>query len=80
MHTRISSLSVLAKALKELDNLVIHDKEPTTPAPSLSSVKKRDGTNFPEVYNKARYWQYAINRNTAFTELYQFCFTLSKPS
>lgn len=80
MHTRISSLSVLATTLKELDDLIIHDKEPMTPVSTLSSVKKRDRAEFTEVYNKARYWQYALNRNAAFAELYQFCFTLSKPS
>lgn len=59
--------------------MVIHDKEPITPASSLSSAKKRSGINVPEPYNRARYWQYALNRNAAFAELYQFCFTLSKP-
>ncbi|KAF8556944.1 DUF298-domain-containing protein [Imleria badia] len=76
---RISSLSVLAMALKELDDLVIHGKEPITPVSSLSSVKKRDAVDFQEPYNRTRYSQYALNRNAAFTELYQFCFTLSKP-
>ncbi|KAG8217251.1 hypothetical protein J3R82DRAFT_5342 [Butyriboletus roseoflavus] len=40
---RISSLPVLAMALKELDDLVIHDKEPITPVSSSSSAKKRGG-------------------------------------
>jgi len=76
---RISSLPVLAMALKELDDLVVHDKEPITPVSSLSSVKKRDAIDFQELYNRTRYWQYASNRNATFAELYQFCFTLSKP-
>lgn len=66
-------------ALKELDDLVVHDKEPITPVSSLSSVKKRDAIDFQELYNRTRYWQYASNRNATFAELYQFCFTLSKP-
>ncbi|KAI9568986.1 Cullin binding-domain-containing protein [Boletus coccyginus] len=76
---RISSLAVLAVALKEFDDLVINDKEPITPVSSLSSVKRRDAADFQEPYNRTRYWQCASNRNTAFAELYQFCFTLSKP-
>ncbi|KAH0830318.1 Cullin binding-domain-containing protein [Lanmaoa asiatica] len=76
---RISSLPVLAMALKELDDMVVHDKEPITPVSSLSSIKKRDANDFQEPYNRARYWQYALNRNATFAELYQFCFTLSKP-
>lgn len=66
-------------ALKELDDLVIYDKEPIKPVSSLSSVKKRNGIDYQEPYNRVRYWQYTANRNAAFTELYQFCFTLSKP-
>ncbi|KAG6379202.1 Cullin binding-domain-containing protein [Boletus reticuloceps] len=73
---RISSLPVLAIALKELDDLVVHDKEPiTVPSP----VKKRGGLDSQELYNKTHYSQYAANRKAAFTELYQFCFTLAKP-
>lgn len=79
MYIRISTLPVLAMALKELDDLVIHDKEPMTPVSSLSSAKKRDAVDFQEPYNRAHYSQYALNRNAAFTELYQFSFTLSKP-
>lgn len=78
MNIRISSLPVLAMALRELDDLVIHDKEPITSVSSLSSVKKRDRID-KEPYDRARYRKYALNRNTAFAELYQFCFTLSKP-
>jgi DCN1-like protein 4/5 len=76
---RISSLPVLAMALKELDDLVVHDKQPITPVSSLSSLKKRGAIDSQEPYNRTRYSQYASNRNTAFTELYQFCFTLAKP-
>ncbi|KAF8120956.1 DUF298-domain-containing protein [Boletus edulis] len=73
---RISSLPVLAIALKELDDLVVHDKEPiTVPSP----VKKRGGVDSQELYNKTHYSQYASNRKAAFTELYQFSFTLAKP-
>lgn len=80
MYTRISSLPVLAMALKDLDDLVVHDKAPITPVSSLSSIKKRDAVDSKGLYSKALYSQYASNRNAAFTELYQFCFTLSKPS
>jgi DCN1-like protein 4/5 len=79
VYIRIPSLPVLAMALKELDDLVINDKEPITSVFSLSSVKKRDAIDFQELYNRTHYWQYASNRNATFAELYQFCFTLSKP-
>ncbi|KAH7889985.1 Cullin binding-domain-containing protein [Phlebopus sp. FC_14] len=73
----ISSLSVLALALRELDDLLIHNKEPLSrPAKSIPS-KKRDDRQEP--YNRSRYWQYASDRKAAFTELYQFCFALAKP-
>lgn len=80
MYIRIASLPVLAAALKELDDLVVHDKEAITPVSSVASVKKRVGVDCREVYNRSRYWQYSSNRSAAFAELYQFCFTLSKPS
>ncbi|KIJ17126.1 hypothetical protein PAXINDRAFT_73516 [Paxillus involutus ATCC 200175] len=78
---RISSLPVLAIALKELDDLVIYDKEPITRAPSQSSfVKKRSGVGASQdPYNRSRYWEYALDRKAAFSELYQFCFAVSKP-
>ncbi|KIJ69646.1 hypothetical protein HYDPIDRAFT_106294 [Hydnomerulius pinastri MD-312] len=70
-------------ALQELDDLVIHDKEPIARAPSIStSAKKRGGavtTDAQDPYNRTRYWQYTSDRKAAFSELYQFCFALSKP-
>ncbi|EPQ58564.1 DUF298-domain-containing protein [Gloeophyllum trabeum ATCC 11539] len=68
---RISSLSVLALALRDLEDLLILDKPPikrlSTPASSL------DGP-----YNRERYFDYALRKKEAFVELYQFCFGLAK--
>ncbi|KAI6036924.1 hypothetical protein PISMIDRAFT_112279, partial [Pisolithus microcarpus 441] len=66
---RISSLPILATALRELDDLVIQNKEPI----------KRPFSSAAPLYNRSRYWDYAQDADRAFGELYQFCFTLSKP-
>jgi len=77
---RISSLPVLAQALKELEDLLIRDKQTVTRSPSTSSqAKKRGSANTAEPYKRTRYWQYASDRKAAFAELYQFCFMLAKP-
>ncbi|KAL4065273.1 DUF298-domain-containing protein [Scleroderma citrinum] len=79
---RISSLPVLALALKELDDLVVHNNPPIKRPPTSTSTTRRGNpaaskANTP--YNRGRYWTYAQNSQVAFNELYQFCFTLSKP-
>lgn len=80
---RISSLPILATALRELDDLVIQNKEPIKrPFSSAAPVTRRAGagtTKAHELYNRSRYWDYAQDADRAFGELYQFCFTLSKP-
>lgn len=76
----ISSLPVLAQALRELENLLIRDKEALTRSASASSqAKKRGGASTKEPYNRTRYREYASDRKAAFADLYQFCFTLAKP-
>ncbi|KAG0706532.1 DUF298-domain-containing protein [Suillus ampliporus] len=75
----ISSLPVLAQALRELDDLLFRDKPALTRSASTSSqAKKRGGTSKREPYNRTRYWQYVSDRKAAFADLYQFCFTLAK--
>ncbi|KAI5981345.1 DUF298-domain-containing protein, partial [Pisolithus albus] len=80
---RISSLPILATALRELDDLVIKNKEPVKRSfSSTASVSRRAGagtTKTHELYNRSRYLDYAQEADRAFRELYQFCFTLSKP-
>ncbi|KAI6129097.1 DUF298-domain-containing protein [Pisolithus croceorrhizus] len=80
---RISSLPILATALRELDDLVIQKKEPIKRSfSSAVSVTRRASASTAkthELYNRSRYWDYAQNAERAFGELYQFCFTLSKP-
>ncbi|KAI6042987.1 Cullin binding-domain-containing protein [Pisolithus marmoratus] len=80
---RISSLPILATALRELDDLVIQNKEPIKrPSSSAASMTRRTSPNAmktQELYNKSRYWDYAQDADRAFGELYQFCFTSSKP-
>lgn len=76
---RISSLPALALALRELDDLVIHNR-PAVKKPPTSTSTKRGGDSRTHVpYNRSRYWDCAQNSQAAFNELYQFCFTLSKP-
>ncbi|KAG2138944.1 hypothetical protein DEU56DRAFT_800986 [Suillus clintonianus] len=76
----ISSLPVLALALRELDDLLICDKQALARSASTSSqAKKRGGANTREPYNRTRYREYASDRKAAFADLYQFCFTLAKP-
>lgn len=77
---RISSLPVLAQALRELDDLLIRDKQALARSASTSSqAKKRGSASTKEPYNRTRYREYASDRKTAFADLYQFCFTLAKP-
>ncbi|KAG9318187.1 Cullin binding-domain-containing protein [Chiua virens] len=75
---RISSLSAFAIMLKELDDLVIQGKEPITLVAPVNSAKKPTEADSQQVYNRVRYSQYASDRNAAFSELYQFCFTRAK--
>ncbi|KAG2157626.1 DUF298-domain-containing protein [Suillus bovinus] len=76
----ISSLPVLAQSLRELEDLLIRDKEALARSTSTSSQgKKRGGASTKEPYNRTRYREYASDRKTAFADLYQFCFTLAKP-
>jgi len=76
----ISSLPVLAQALKEFDDLLIRDKQALSRSASASTqARKKGGASTREPYNRTRYWQYASDRKAAFAELYQFCFTLAKP-
>ncbi|KAH7910629.1 DUF298-domain-containing protein [Hygrophoropsis aurantiaca] len=79
----ISSLPILAQALKELEDLLILDKEPLKyTTPTAAPIKKRGNTAksvAQEPYNRARYWTYLNDRKAGFSELYQFCFVLAKP-
>lgn len=78
-YVRISSLPVLAQALREFDDLLIQDKQTVTRSDSTSSQAKKGSASTKEPYKRTRYWQYASDRKAAFAELYQFCFTLAKP-
>ncbi|KAH7927071.1 DUF298-domain-containing protein [Leucogyrophana mollusca] len=78
----ISSLPLLAQALKDLEDLLILDKEPLTHTSTGSSVRKHGGSSKPATqspYNQTRYWMYVSDQKAAFSELYQFCFILAKP-
>ncbi|KAG6332414.1 hypothetical protein ID866_6674 [Astraeus odoratus] len=77
---RISSLATLALSLMELDEAVVHQKPPIKRAPSTASKRGAAGTSKAQLtYNRSRYWNYCRDSEAAFSELYQFCFTLSKP-
>lgn len=76
----ISSLPVLAQALRELEELLIRDKQALIRSASTSSqAKKRGSTSAKEPYNRTRYREYASDPKTAFADLYLFCFALAKP-
>ncbi|TFK46010.1 DUF298-domain-containing protein [Heliocybe sulcata] len=70
---RISSLKILALALKELEDLLIFDKPPIPDHTQLSSSKKTGGP-----YNRDRYIGYAVDKKATFGAMYQFCFGLAK--
>ena len=77
MFASISSLPTLALALRELDDLAVHNHPPVK-RPPTSASKRSGASKANSPYNRARYWDYAQNSQAAFNELYQFCFTLSK--
>ncbi|KAG6831168.1 hypothetical protein H0H92_012308 [Tricholoma furcatifolium] len=64
---KISNLSALALAVRDLEELLIFNK----PAPTKSSKK--------EAYDKMSYWKYSKDTKAAFQQLYLFCFNLVKP-
>lgn len=82
MCCRISSLSQLAIALVDLENLLVLGKpqlkRPQSSGMGAASVKKkRTGDNEP--YDRTAYWEYAADKKAAFQQLYVFCFVLAKP-
>ncbi|KAI0781378.1 Cullin binding-domain-containing protein [Trametes elegans] len=79
---RISSLSALSLAIRDLEDLLLLDKPPIQP-PSGAGVpaKKRAAAQYDSTdpYNRQKYYQYAAKKDKAYTELYSFCFGLAKP-
>jgi len=81
---QISSLPQLTVALRDLEDLLIFDKQPLTRTPSSPSISKSKrpvggGGEEPYSYNRARYWGYAADKVAAMQKFYQFCFALAKP-
>lgn len=64
---RISSLGLLATAIRDLDNFLMLEKV----APKKSAKK--------DPYDRTAFWSYCENRKAAFQKFYLFCFALAKP-
>jgi DCN1-like protein 4/5 len=74
MHIiRISSLNILALALRELCELLVSSK---TPDRLSGAVKSKEPT---EPYNRGRYNTYTRDVKKAFSEFYTFCYKLVTP-
>ncbi|KAG6821058.1 hypothetical protein H0H93_007217 [Arthromyces matolae] len=65
---KISNLPALNTAVKDLEDLLIHHKHPST------KKGKKD------TYDKAAYKRYSESVKASFNQLYMFCFTLVKPA
>ncbi|OSC96611.1 DUF298-domain-containing protein [Trametes coccinea BRFM310] len=78
---RVSDLEGLSLAIKELEDLLLLDKPPIqAPSGPVTPTKK---SAQPPIsvgpYNRQKYYQYAADKDRAFSELYTFCFNLAKP-
>jgi len=71
---RISCLPALSIALHDVENLLILDKPPLKHAAATKKVAAP-----VDPYNRARYWGYAADTKTAYSEFYTFLFILCKP-
>lgn len=82
MH-RISSIPGLTLALNEIQDLVLTENPPlpqtSSSAAQPGKSKKALVRSSTDLYNRAKYYQYAADRKAAFANLYGFCFTLAKP-
>ena len=64
---RISSLSLLATAIHDLDSFLMLEN-----APPKKTAKK-------DPYDRTAFWSYCENKKIAFQKFYMFCFALAKP-
>ncbi|KAL4253969.1 Defective in cullin neddylation protein [Abortiporus biennis] len=76
---RISSVSSLAVALHDLEDLLLLDKPALKPPTTTTSGTKKSTSSSAEPYNRSRYFKYASDKKKSFGELYTFCFMLAKP-
>ena len=74
-----SSLQALALVLHDLEDLLLLDKPPIQPSGSAPKKKGVAASDTSEPYSRAKYYQYAADKNKGFRELYNFCFALAKP-
>jgi DCN1-like protein 4/5 len=79
---RISSLYALALATRDLESVLLLDKEPLNRRPSNPSLGKKGAGKVKEKekepYNRDQYWNYAADAKAAFLGFYGFCFALAK--
>ncbi|KAI8999043.1 DUF298-domain-containing protein [Trametes punicea] len=78
---RVSNVQALALAIRDLGDLLLSQKPPIEP-PSGSTTPAKKGVEAcasGEPYDRRKYYEYAADRDKAFSELYVFCFNLAKP-
>ncbi|KAI0350201.1 hypothetical protein OH77DRAFT_1090171 [Trametes cingulata] len=79
---RVSNLQTLSLAVRDLEELLLLDKPPIQPPSGAGAPVKKKGVAQPESaepYNRRKYYQYAVDKDKAFSQLYAFCFSLAKP-
>ncbi|KAI0373272.1 DUF298-domain-containing protein [Pilatotrama ljubarskyi] len=80
---RVSNLQALSLAIRDLEDLLLLDKPPIQPSSGAGALVKKKGiqqSDTTEPYNRRRYYQYAADKEKAFSDLYAFCFNLAKPA
>lgn len=74
---RISSLHTLALALHHLEDLIVYNKQPINEPPTVA-MPGSSHTSRHMPYDTSQYLVYAQDSMRAFSELYQFCFDVSR--
>ncbi|OBZ75667.1 DCN1-like protein 4 [Grifola frondosa] len=76
---RVSELQTISLVLQDLEDLLLLDKPPIKPPTGVAAQAKKKASAGSEPYNRAKYYEYARNKDKSFLELYTYCFALAKP-